>query len=172
MSTMTATAAGDAPERDICAEAFALVCQTADLLRERGERGGLLLVIGDFTGRLEIQDARDDLYPNPFRGRDMNVFDKAFHQLLLAEAAVGKGAVVADGSGRILGGGIMLVIEHLDVVVPNGCFMRHLAAASTSIRADIQCVITLSEETNLVRRFVSGRAIATYDPSPTKPETE
>jgi hypothetical protein len=152
------------PEADVVAEAFKIVCQTAKALHDRGERRGALIVIGSYASAGEVESARGDLRPNPFKGQYVSVGDKFFQRMIL-QGAVGEGAVVADESGQILGGGIMLAVGNYSVEVPDGGFMRHLAAASYSIRKEVKAVITLSEESNLARVFQGGTVTATYDPA-------
>ena len=55
-----------------------------------------------------------------------------------------------------------------DVAVPEGCATRHVAAASTSLRKDVEAVITLSEEKNVARVFRNGKVVESYDPAAPK----
>jgi hypothetical protein len=152
------------PERNTTETVFRLVCEAADFLKLKGERRGAIIVIGRYASLGEVPGARDDLRSNPFKGQYVSAGDKFFQRMLLQGEGVSEGAVVADESGQILGGGIMLVIDHPEIKVPAGGFMRHLAAASTSMRREVISVITLSEENNVVRVFIEGKVAAEYNP--------
>ena len=171
ISEQAALGAGVPPETDITSAVFKLICQTADALHERGERRGVLIVIGSFASAGEVNAARGDLRPNPFKGQYVSAGDKFFQRMIL-QGDVADGAVVADESGQILGGGIYLDIDHPEADVPDGGFTRHLAAASTSLHKEVKSVIALSEETNVARMFEKGVVVATYDPAREAEEQE
>jgi hypothetical protein len=152
------------PEEDLTHAVYRMICQAADFLHSRGERRGALIVIGHYASLGEVPKARGDLRPNPFQGLYVSAGDKAFQRLVI-QGAVAEGAVIAEESGQILGGGIMLAIDNYKVAVPAGWFMRHVAAASTSLRSEVKSVITLSEEANIARIFEKGKVIAEYDPA-------
>lgn len=69
------------------------------------------------------------------------------------------GAIIVERSGQILGAGVYLDIEHPALELPDGCGTRHKAAASFSLRKDVHAVITLSEETGIVRVWKEGRPV-------------
>ena len=152
------------PENDVIKAVFENLCQAAEALHARGDRRGALIVIGKYASAGEVPKARGDLRPTPFKGQYVSVGDKYFQRMIL-QGAVGEGAVVADESGQILGGGIMLAIDNYGVEVPPGGFMRHTAAAATSLRKEVMAVITLSEENNIARVFQNGKVMSAYDPA-------
>jgi hypothetical protein len=152
------------PEEDLTQAVYRMICQAADFLHSRGERRGALIVIGHYASLGEVPQARGDLRPDPFQGLYVSAADKAFQRLVI-QGTVAEGAVIAEESGQILGGGIMLAIDNYKVAVPAGGFMRHVAAASTSLRTEVESVITLSEEANIARIFKNGKVAAEYDPA-------
>ena len=160
------------PQRDITREVFELIKQSADALLERGVKRGAILVIGRFASMGAVRGARQLSFPggkpNPFEGQYVSAGDKAFQRMLLQDAALEDGAVIVDASGQVLAGRILLVVDHPEVEIPEGCATRHVAAASTSLRRDVEAVITLSEEKNVARVFRDGKVAETYDPAAPK----
>ena len=69
------------------------------------------------------------------------------------------GAIIINTSSQILGAGVYLVVEHPMIEIPEGCGTRHKAAASFSLRDDVISVLTLSEETNIIRIWKNGQYI-------------
>jgi len=67
------------------------------------------------------------------------------------------GAIVINTSGQILGAGVYLIVEHPMVEIPEGCGTRHKAAASFSLRDDVVSVLTLSEESKIIRVWKDGQ---------------
>lgn len=155
------------PKRDITREVFRLISESADALHDKGLKRGALIVIGRFASMGQVKGAVPPK-TNPFEGRYISAGDKAFQHMLLHDEALEDGAVVVDTSGQVLGGRIYLLVDHPEVKVPEGCFARHKAAASTSLRRDVESVITLSEEKNVARVFRDGRVTSTYDPAAAK----
>jgi len=164
VTQQVALGAGVPPERDVTKEVFDLVSEAADVLQERSERRGVLVVVGHFASIGEVKGARL-LGKNPFEGQYVSAGDKVFQRMLLQDNSLGDGAVIVDASGQILGGRVYLVVDHPEVEIPPGSATRHLAAASASLRKDVESVITLSEETNIVRLFRGGRVVETHDPA-------
>lgn len=160
------------PQRDITREVFELMKQSADALLERGVKRGAILVIGRFASMGAVRGARQLSFPggkpNPFEGQYVSASDKAFQRMLLQDEALEDGAVIVDASGQVLAGRILLVVDHPEVDVPDGCATRHVAAASTSLRRDVEAVITLSEEKNVARVFRDGKVVEAYDPAAPK----
>jgi DNA integrity scanning protein DisA with diadenylate cyclase activity len=160
------------PKPDITREVFRLISQSADALHEKGEKRGALIVIGRFASIGQVKGARQlplpGGTPNPFEGQYLSAGDKVFQRMLLQDEILGDGAVVVDASGQVLGGRLYLLIDHPELEIPEGCATRHLAAASTSLRRDVESVITLSEETNVARVFRNGRVTRTHDPAAAK----
>ena len=160
------------PKPDITREVFRLISQSADALHEKGEKRGALILIGRFASIGEVKGARQlplpGGTPNPFEGQYLSASDKVFQRMLLQDEILGDGAVVVDASGQVLGGRLYLLIDHPELEIPEGCATRHLAAASTSLRRDVESVITLSEETNVAGVFRGGRATQTHDPAAAK----
>jgi hypothetical protein len=152
------------PARDVAREVFGMVSETANVLREKGQKRGALIVIGDFAS---IGSVKGAIPPkeNPFEGLFLSAGDKAFQKMLLQSPALEDGAVVVDKSGQVLGGRIYLLVDNPLVDVPEGCFARHRAAASASLRKDVEAVITLSEEKNVARVFRNGKVVEEYDPA-------
>ncbi len=152
------------PARDVAREVFGMLSETANVLRDRGQKRGALIVIGDFASMGSVKGA---IPPkgNPFEGLFLSAGDKAFQRMLLQDPALEDGAVVVDKSGQVLGGRIYLLVDNPLVVVPEGCFARHRAAASASLRKDVEAVITLSEEQNIARVFRDGKVVEEYDPA-------
>ena len=66
------------------------------------------------------------------------------------------GAIVVDKSGQFIGAGVYLVVENPTVEIPDGCGTRHKAAASFSLRDEVVSVLTISEETGIMRRWADG----------------
>lgn len=155
------------PERDITREVFKMISESSDALHERGQKRGALLVIGRFASIGQIKGAVPPK-TNPFEGLYVSAGDKAFQRMLLRDEALEDGAVVVDTSGQVLGGRIYLVVDHPDIEIPEGCFARHKAAASTSLRRDVEAVITLSEGNNIARVFRDGGVVEVYDPAAAK----
>lgn len=152
------------PARDVAREVFEMISETANVLRERGRKRGALIVIGDFAPIGSIKGAIPPR-ENPFEGLFLSAGDKAFQKMLLQDPALEDGAVVVDKSGQVLGGRIYLLVDNPLVDVPEGCFARHRAAASASLRKDVEAVITLSEEKNVARVFRNGKVAEEYDPA-------
>ena len=152
------------PARDVAREVFDMISETANALRDKGRKRGALIVIGDFAS---IGSVKGAIPPkeNPFEGLFLSAGDKVFQRMLLQNSALEDGAVVVDKSGQVLGGRIYLLVDNPLVDVPEGCFARHRAAASASLRKDVEAVITLSEEQNIARVFREGRVVEEYDPA-------
>jgi len=160
------------PARDVAREVFEMLSETADALREKGRKRGALIVIGTFASIGEVKGARTRP-PNPFEGLYLSARDKAFQRMLLQDPALEDGAVVVDTSGQVLGGRIYFFVENADnVEIPEGCFARHIAAAVTSLRDDVETVITLSEEQRIARVFRDGKVVEEYDPAVAAAEAE
>jgi hypothetical protein len=159
------------PARDVAREVFGMLSETANVLRDRGQKRGALIVIGDFAS---IGSVKGAIPPkeNPFEGLFLSAGDKAFQRMLLQDPALEDGAVVVDKSGQVLGGRIYLLVDNPLVIVPEGCFARHRAAASASLRKDVEAVITLSEEQNIARVFRNGKVAEEYDPAVAAAEAE
>ena len=66
------------------------------------------------------------------------------------------GAVVINTLGQVLGAGVYLIVEYPMIEIPKGCGTRHKAAASFSCKKDVISVLTLSEETNIIRIWKNG----------------
>ncbi|MHC5056072.1 MAG: diadenylate cyclase [Planctomycetota bacterium] len=152
------------PARDVAREVFGMMSETANVLREKGQKRGALIVIGDFASIGSVKGAIPPRV-NPFEGLFLSAGDKAFQKMLLQSPALEDGAVVVDKSGQVLGGRIYLLVDNPLVDVPEGCFARHRAAASASLRKDVEAVITLSEEKNVARVFRNGKVVEEYDPA-------
>jgi hypothetical protein len=153
------------PARDVAREVFEMLSETADVLLAKDRKRGALIVIGNFASMGEVKGARARP-PNPFEGLYLSARDKAFQRMLLQDPALEDGAVVVDTSGQVLGGRIYFFVENADnVEIPEGCFARHIAAAVTSLRDDVETVITLSEEQKIARVFRNGKVVEEYDPS-------
>ena len=157
------------PARDVAREVFGMVSETANALRDKGQKRGALIVIGDFSSIGSVKGAIPPKV-NPFEGLFLSAGDKAFQKMLLQDPALEDGAVVVDTSGQVLGGRIYLLVDNPLVDVPEGCFARHRAAASASLRKDVEAVITLSEEQNVARVFRKGKVVEEYDPAVTETE--
>ena len=157
------------PKRDLTREVFNMIVESATALHEKGLKRGALIVIGRFASIGQIRGARQlplpGGSPNPFEGQYLSAGDKVFQRMLLQDEILGDGAVVVDASGQVLGGRIYLLIDHPELEIPEGCATRHLAAASTSMRRDVEAVVTLSEETNVARIFVNGKVVKKFDPN-------
>lgn len=155
------------PKPDITREVFRLISESADALHQKGLKRGALIVIGRFASMGQVKGAMPPK-TNPFEGLYVSASDKAFQHMLLHDEALEDGAVVVDTSGQVLGGRIYLLVDHPEVKVPEGCFARYKAAASTSLRRDVESVITLSEGKNVARVFRDGKVVSTYDPAAAK----
>lgn len=71
------------------------------------------------------------------------------------------GAIVVNSTGQILGAGVYLEVLNPTLDIPDSCGTRHKAAASFSKREDVHSVITLSEESGVIRVWKDG-AIAFF----------
>lgn len=151
------------PELDITREVFQRISEASTALFERGETRGALIVIGKFASIGEVRGA-NQRGTNPFEGMYLSAGDKAFQHKLLTDEALEDGAVIVDTSGQVLGGRIYLLVTNWDVDIPENCFSRHIAAASWSMRRDIESVITLSEQNRVVRIFRDGQIADEFDP--------
>ncbi len=72
------------------------------------------------------------------------------------------GAIIVDKFGQIIGAGIYLIIDKPTLEIPDGCGTRHKAAASFSLRNDVNSVLTISEETNIVRIWKDGQILSAF----------
>lgn len=72
------------------------------------------------------------------------------------------GAIIFSTEGQLLGAGVYLAVTALDIEIPEGCGTRHLAAASFSNSGYVKSVLTLSEETNIVRMWKDGQCEQAY----------
>lgn len=119
---------------------------------------GAIVVLGDFYSQ-PVVSGMVQMKPNenPVK-RFITVYDEESYDLLVEFSKPPyDGAVVVDRSGQIIGAGIYLVVDNPIIKTPPDCGTRHKAAASFSLRKDVQCVVTLSEETNTVRVWRDGR---------------
>ena len=120
---------------------------------------GAIIVLGDFDKFGPRIDGMVQMKPkqNPIESfllidtEDSDRYIKKFSQ------APYDGAIVVNKTGQIIGAGIYLVIEDPTLDIPDDCGTRHKAAASFSLRNDVKSVLTISEETNIVRIWKDGQ---------------
>jgi len=67
------------------------------------------------------------------------------------------GAIIINDQGQIIGAGVYLIVDDPLIDIPDGCGTRHKSAASFSLRDDVISVLTLSEETNILRVWKNGK---------------
>ena len=70
-----------------------MLSETANVLREKGQKRGALIVIGDFAS---IGSVKGAIPPseNPFEGLFLSAGDKVFQRMLLQNPALEEGAAV------------------------------------------------------------------------------
>jgi len=125
---------------------------------------GALIVVGEFEkfgprvqGMLQMKPKQ-----NPIESMKMiDSEDSGTHIKDFSEPPY-DGAIVVNSTGQIVGAGIYLVIDNPTLDTPEDCGTRHKAAASFSLRNDVIGVLTLSEETNIVRVWKDGRVSKVY----------
>jgi DNA integrity scanning protein DisA with diadenylate cyclase activity len=74
------------------------------------------------------------------------------------------GAIIINRNGQIIGSKVYLIVDNPALEVPDGCGTRHISAASFSTRDDVIAVVTLSEETSIVRTWKNGEFVDQYNP--------
>jgi len=82
------------------------------------------------------------------------------------------GAIVVNGDGEIIAAGIYLIVEHPNIDIPDGCGTRHKSAASFSLHNYVNSVLTLSEESNIVRLWRDGTEEKVLDAKGEKDEQD
>jgi len=125
---------------------------------------GALIVLGDFekfgpqiSGMVQMKPKQNPVESLiMFNPEDFANFVKEF------SVPPFDGAMVVNRSGQVLGAGIYLVVDNPLLETPDDCGTRHKAAASFSERNDVISVLTLSEETNIVRLWKNGKTKSVF----------
>src|SRR5271157_384552 len=119
---------------------------------------GCLLVMVNLNVSLSHMDGMRNLKPNPIKSLIMaNSKDGVNYIKEYSERH--DGAIVINKDGQILGASIYLSVTDPSVEIPEGCGTRHIAAASYSLQEDVISVLTLSEETNILRLWKKGKMV-------------
>jgi|TARA_R110001583_G_scaffold16234_12_gene66259 DNA integrity scanning protein DisA with diadenylate cyclase activity len=144
---------------------FSLLCSISDQSFEGNKRHGLLVVIGGFDMSKDyIVYGMRQIGVNPVE-KYLNIaissFSKDIKSLFSKEY---DGAIIVNRNGHIIGAKIYLTVDNPSLEVPGGCGTRHITAASFSKRDDVISVLTLSEETNIVRIWKDGSFVEQYSP--------
>jgi DNA integrity scanning protein DisA with diadenylate cyclase activity len=144
---------------------FKLLCSISDKNAISGNYIGTICVVGSFDnyknnlvpGMRQIGKNRVDTY--------LNVINDECESDIAERISKGHdGAIIINKNGQILGIGIYLIVEHPTLEVPEGSGARHIAAASFSMREDVQIVYIISEESNVVRSWKNGILVEQYAP--------
>lgn len=121
--------------------------------------GGVIVVVGTF-GR--IVEGMVRMGENPVQSYIRLDKDNVIE--IIEKYAYGfDGAIVIHETGQVLGAGIYLEVENPMLYLPNGCGTRHKAAASFSLRNNVSGVLTISEETQIVRFWQDGKVTREFD---------
>ena len=124
-----------------------------------GKPLGALIVLGDFDRHGPQVDGMVQMKPKQNPVESLLMIDSGDGDKIIRDFSESPfdGAIVVNRNGQILGAGIYLVVDNPMLETPEDCGTRHKAAASFSERKDVISVLTLSEETNTVRLWKSGK---------------
>lgn len=122
------------------------------------EKLGAIVVFGDFLKDDCVVDGIVQMKPKENPVDEFLTIDSAGSVRFMVKfsSAPYDGAIIVDRSGQIIGAGVYLVVENPTIEIPDGCGTRHKAAASFSLRDDVISVLTISEETGIMRRWTNG----------------
>jgi len=132
-------------------------------LRDKAVKEGLssfgsLIVLGDYTSGIGEEMYQLKPKQNPIKSLMMiNSKDGAKFINEFSQAPY-DGAIIVNKDGQILSAGVYLKIQEIPDM-PDGCGTRHMAAASFSLQRNVTSVLTLSEETSIVRVWKSGKVV-------------
>jgi DNA integrity scanning protein DisA with diadenylate cyclase activity len=120
---------------------------------------GAIVVFGDFSKSRQCVAGLIQMKPktNPITSLIMIDSKEGAEIVKTFSMPPHDGAIVVDKTGQILGAGIYLMVNHPTLELPEGCGTRHKAAASFSLHNDVISVLTLSEETNIIRLWRDGK---------------
>lgn len=149
------------PMHKLQTELFELVAAMAKETREKGEKHwGLLLIVGHFAAVDYKLERYVQLGDNDLEGHPIMYGTKAFKEALTKHARVRQtdGAFLLDSaSGQLMGNRVLYIDLKPQVQEERGA--RHHAAASASLDACVDFVITLSEETLTTRLYSDGTTL-------------
>jgi len=121
---------------------------------------GSIIVLGDFEKFGPIVEGMVQMKPKQNPVENLLVFDETQNcvaHIKEFSKTPFDGAIVVNRTGQIIGAGVYLVVSDPLLDTPDDCGTRHKAAASFSKRTDIISVLTLSEETNIIRVWQHGK---------------
>jgi DNA integrity scanning protein DisA with diadenylate cyclase activity len=137
---------------------FKFVAKMAkETYQKQEKRWGLFLIVGNFALTAYKLDKYLQLTANALDGHVVNYGTKQFKELLMANrASNADGAFILDtASGQLLGDKVLYIDLKSEINEERGA--RHHAAASASIDANVEFVVTVSEETLTARLYVDGK---------------
>ena len=120
---------------------------------------GAIIVLGDFSENRDCVSGIVQMKPkeNPIQTFMLVNSEDGIDAITKFSKPPYDGAIIVDRTGQVIGAGVYLVVDHPMLSIPEGCGTRHKAAASFSLRNDVIAVLTLSEESNTIRVWKSGK---------------
>jgi DNA integrity scanning protein DisA with diadenylate cyclase activity len=137
---------------------FKLISKLAqETFDKGGPRWGMFLIVGNFALAAYKLEKYLQLTGNDLEGHVVTYGTKAFKEVFVENRSKNSdGAYVLDSaSGQLLGNRVLYIDLKPEVNEERGA--RHHAAASASIDANVEFVVTVSEESLTTRLYVDGK---------------